>query len=141
MLEVNNKVADKEELESKLKKQIAKRNIPMISDSDVVDDSPLARIGNIKRDLNNVNRHLSIMEASWQLKEDDLKTTKKHFKRTRRLFKKIVRKFTRFLFRNIYEQQSDFNNSALKAIQNLNIAINELLKEITELEESLRNED
>ena len=48
---------------------------------------------------------------------------------------------TRFLFRPIYEQQSEFNNATVKAITKLNNAVKNLLDEVKDLEDQIKNED
>lgn len=143
MLEVNNKVANKEELENKLNKVIAEKDMPIVEeDGDEFMDDNASKIATIRRDITAVNRQLNLLDSCWALSEDrELNTTKKHFKRTRRFFKRVIRKMTRFLFRPIYEQQSEFNNATVKAITKLNNIVKNLLDEVKDLEDQIKNED
>ena len=143
MLEVNNKVANKDELENKLNKVIASKDMPIIEEeAEFNDDDNLSKIARIRRSLTDVNRRLNVLDSLWSIQEDqELKTTKKHFNRIRKFSKKVIRKLTRFLFRPIYEQQSEFNNVTVKALSSLNNAVKNLLDEVKDLEDQLKHED
>ncbi len=82
------------------------------------------------------------MDSCWLLSEDkNLDTTKKHFKKIRKFSKKVIRKMTRFLFRPIYKQQSEFNNVTVKVLEELSASVKYLADEIKDIEDKLSNED
>ncbi len=143
MLDINNKIISKDELERKLNKVIVDKNIPIIKDDDSeILDGNTSKIATIRIKLINVTRQLNILDSCWLLSEDSkLDTTKKHFKKIRKFSKKVIRKMTRFLFRPIYKQQSEFNNVTIKALIELSTSVKYLADEIKDIEDELSNED
>lgn len=111
MINVNNKVISSEELTNKINKKLKNK--------DLVSSSNVTQIKAIDEELiKQIEDEIEILKSYQELKDPELKAHG-HFKKIKILIKRFFRKMTHFMFQDIYERQSSFNEHTIEVLENI----------------------
>ncbi|HBF68051.1 MAG TPA: hypothetical protein DDW20_01860 [Firmicutes bacterium] len=111
MININKNVIAADELEKKLEKKVINLNMPSIKNQ-------ATNFNNINDLVDQIDDEICILKAYQELKDPEIKAHG-HFKKIKVLLKRFSRKMTHFMFQDIYERQSTFNEHTIEVLERI----------------------
>ncbi len=111
MINVNKNVIASDELEKKLEKKAKQLDMPDFR-------TKVSSFNNVNELIEQIDDEISILKSYQELKDPELKAHG-HFKKFKILIKRFSRKMTHFMFQDIYERQSAFNEHTIEVLEKI----------------------